>query len=115
MVESLYPKPRALRWSRYRSSHIAEASRHQLGAFALFNGAVLGSPADPSVELPVYLSLRARKNPELADAGAVIPLDTPIRAAYTENESVPGQDVFRRRLHRRRDRAWICRRCWRGK
>ncbi len=53
--------------------------------------------------LLIHLSLRTRKNPELAHARTAFPLETSVRTAYAENEGMPRQDVFRGRLHRRRD------------
>src|SRR5262249_662789 len=92
------------------SSHSDKASGNQLGAFAVFDGAILGSLVDSSAELPFHLSLRARKNSKLAAPRVVVSVATPVRIAHTEIESVPRQNIFRRGLCCGRHRTWI-RRC----
>src|SRR5206468_12068168 len=101
-----------LRWRRCCTPHIAEASGNQLGASAVLYGTVLGSFTDPSSEFPVHLSIRTRKDSELADARIALALKTSVRIADAENEGLPRQDVFGCRLHRRcgRDGLRGCRR-----
>src|SRR5262249_38208145 len=103
LVQSFHSESRALRWRRYCSPDIAEASRHQLGAIALFDGAILGSIADALVELPFHLPLRARKGSNLANARIAVSIAAPVRTADAEIESVPRQDILSGGLRGRRD------------